>query len=70
MEWAEWLLVRSIGQDRRGLGHPKQLTFDLLVLGLGQEELDAIRGDGKGDAGCHLERVDADDLTVLNRGQW
>lgn len=40
-------------------------TFQVLVLELREEARDAIRGDGKGDAGSDLERVDADDLAVL-----
>lgn len=39
----------------------------MLVLELGEEAGDAVRGDGKGDASCNLECVDADDLTVLSR---
>lgn len=39
----------------------------MLVLELREEARDAIRGDGKGDTSCHLERVDADDLTILGR---
>lgn len=42
-------------------------TFDVLVLELREEARDAIRGDGEGDAGCHLKRVDADDLAILGR---
>lgn len=42
-------------------------TFHMLVLELGEEACDAIRGDGKGDASCNLECVDADDLTILGR---
>lgn len=40
-------------------------TFHVLVLELCEEACDAVRGDGEGDAGCDLERVDADDLAVL-----
>lgn len=39
----------------------------MLVLELGEEACDAIRGDGEGDASCNLERVDADDLTILGK---
>lgn len=39
----------------------------MLVLELREEARDAIRGDGKGDASCYLERVDADDLTILGK---
>lgn len=39
----------------------------MLVLELREEARDAIRGDGKGDTSRHLERVDANDLTILAR---
>lgn len=39
----------------------------MLVLELREEACDAIRGNGKGDASCNLERVDADDLTILGK---
>lgn len=47
----------------------------MLVLELREEACDAIRRNGKGDASCNLERVDADDLTILGkesrvRGWW
>lgn len=41
-------------------------TSALPVVGLRQELADLVRGDGKGDAGSHLQRVDADHLAVLN----
>lgn len=40
-------------------------TFDVLILELCEEARDAVGGDGEGDAGGHLERVDANDLAVL-----
>lgn len=40
-------------------------TSALAVIGLRQELADLVRGDGEGDAGRHLQRVDANHLAVL-----
>lgn len=42
-------------------------TSALPVVGLRQELADLVRGDGEGDAGRHLQRVDADHLAILGR---
>lgn len=40
-------------------------TFQVLVLELREEARNAVRGDGEGDAGGNLQRVDANDLAIL-----
>lgn len=42
-------------------------TSALPVIGLCQELSDFVWGYGKGDASCHLQRVDANHLTVLKQ---
>lgn len=66
--WITWVgLGLILGDPHLTCLLGELFTFHMLVLELREEAGDAIRGDGKGDASCNLECVDADDLTILGR---